>query len=70
MLTLQTSSDAIVRFANIKKDEDLLKVVSAGQLLEREFMVHDKFCREYTCLPKDETVRWLTFHIKNENAKY
>ena len=56
LLTLQTSDDAIVRFANIKEDEDMLKIVCDGKLLEREFMVHDKCYREYTRLPKDETV--------------
>ena len=71
MLTLQTSADAIVRFANIKEDEDMLKIVSDGKLLERgELMVHEKCYREYTRLPKDKTVRYLKFHIKNANAKY
>ena len=70
LLTLQTSADAIVRFANIKEDEDMLKIVCDGKLLEREFMVHDKCYREYTCLPKDETVKCLKFHIKNANTKY
>ena len=56
LLTLQTSADVIVRFANIKEDEDMLKIVCDGKLLEREFMVHDKCYREYTRLPKDETV--------------
>ena len=68
-LTLQISADAIVRFANMKEDEDMLKVVCDVKLLEREFMVHDKFYREYTRLPKDETVRCLKFHIKNANTK-
>ena len=71
LLTLQTSADEIVRFANIKEDEDMLKIVCDGKLLEREFMVHDKCYREYTRLPKeDETVRCLKFHIKNANTKY
>ena len=65
--TLLTSADAIVRFTNIKKDGD---IESHGKLLEREFMVHDKCYREYTRLPKDETVRCLKFHIKNGNTKY
>ena len=56
LLTLQTSDDAIVRFANIKEDEDMLKIVCDGKLLEREFMVHGKCNREYTHLRKDETV--------------
>ena len=67
LLTLKTSADAIVRFANIKKDEDMLKILCDGKLLEREFMVHDKCYREYTRLAKDETVRYLKFHIKNAN---
>ena len=56
LLTLQTSDDAIVRFANLKEDEDILKFVCDDKLLEREFMVHDKCCREFTRLPKDETI--------------
>ena len=67
LLTLKTSADAIVRFANIKEVGD---IESHGKLLEREFMVHGKCYREYTCLPKDETVRCLKFHIKNVNTKY
>ena len=67
LLTLQTSADAVVRFTNIKEDRD---IDSHGKLLEREFMVHDKCYREYTRLPKDETVRCLKFHIKNVNTKY
>ena len=35
---LQTSAAAIVRFTNIKENED---IESHGELLEREFMVHD-----------------------------
>ena len=66
LLTLQTSADAVVRFT-IKEDRD---IESHGKLLEREFMVHDKCYREYTRLPKDETVRCLKFHIKNVNTKY
>ena len=63
LLTLQTSADAIVRFTDIKEDGDMLKIVSHGKLLEREFMVHRKHTyREYTRLPKDETV--------NVNIKY
>ena len=57
LLTLPKSADAIVSFTNTKKNGDMLKIVSHGKLLEREFMVHDKCYREYTCLPKDETVR-------------
>ena len=67
LLTLQTSADAIVRFTNIKEDGD---IESHGKLLEREFMVHDKCYREYTRLPKNETVRCLKFHIKNVNTKF
>ena len=67
LLTLQTSADAVVRFTNIKEDRD---IDSHGKLLEREFMVHDKCYREYTRLPKNETVRCLKFHIKNVNTKY
>ena len=67
LLTLQTSADAVVRFTNIKEDRD---IESHGKLLEREFMVHYKCYREYTHLPKDETVRCLKFHIKNVNTKY
>ena len=70
LLTLQTSADVIVRFVNIKEDEVMLKIVCDGKLLEREFMVNDKCYREYTRLPKDETVRCLKFHIKNANTKY
>ena len=55
LLTLQTSADAIFWFADIKEDEDMLKIV-----------LHV----EYTRLPKDETVRCLKFHIKNANTKY
>ena len=66
LLTLQTSADAIVRFTNIKEDGD---IESHGKLLERKFMAHGKCCRDYTCLPKDETVRCLKFHIKNVNTK-
>ena len=57
LLTLQTSADAIVRFTNIKEDEEIMKIVSHGKLLEREFMDDGKRYKEYTCLPKDETVR-------------
>ena len=64
LLTLQTSADAIVRFANVKEDEDMLKIVCDGKLLERVFMVHGKCYREYTGLPKDGTVRCLKFHQK------
>ena len=45
LLTLQTSADAIVRFANIKEDKDMLNIVCDGKLLEREFMVHGKCYR-------------------------
>ena len=64
MLTL---ADAVLRFTNIEEDRD---IESHGKLLEREFMVHDKCYREYTRLPKDETVRYLKFYIKNVNTKY
>ena len=57
LLTLQTSADAIVRFTNIKKDRDMVKNFSHDKLLESEFMGHGKCSREYTRLPKDETVR-------------
>ena len=67
LLTLQTSADAVVRFTNIKEDRE---IESHGKLLEREFMVHDKCYREYTHLPKDETVRCLKFHNKNANTMY
>ena len=66
----KTSADAIVRFANIKEDEDMLKIVCDDKLLEREFMVHDKYYREYTRLPKYEKVRCLKFHIKIANTRY
>ena len=69
-MTLQTSADAIVRFANIKEDEDMLKIVCDGKLLERTFRVHDKYYREYTPLSKDETVKCLKFHNKKANTKY
>ena len=69
LLTLQTSVDAIVRLTNIKEGGDILKIVSHGKFLEREFMVRDKCCREYTRSTKDVTVRWLKFHIKNVNTK-
>ena len=67
---MQTSPDAIVRFTNIKDDEGMLKIVSHGKLLEREFIVHGNCYREYTRLPKNKTARWLKFHIKNVNSKY
>ena len=67
LLTLPTSADAVVTFTNIKEDKDM---ESHGKLLKREFMVHEKCYREYTRLPKDETVRCLKFHIKNGNTKY
>ena len=51
-------------------DGDMLKIVSHGKLLEREVMVHEKCYREYTRLPKDETVSCLKLHIKNVNTKY
>ena len=70
LLTLQTSADVIVRFTNVKKDRDMLKIVSQGKLLKREFMDHGKHYKEYTCLPKDETVRCLKYQIKNVNVKY
>ena len=64
LLTVQTSANVIVRFANIKEHQYIFKIVCDGKLLEREFMAHDK------CLPKAETVRCLKFHIKNTNTKY
>ena len=70
LLTLWTSADAIIRFTNMKEDGYMLKIESHGKLLEREFMVHDKCYREYTRLPKDETVRCLKFHNKNANTTY
>ena len=70
LLTLQTSADAIVRFTNIKEDGDMLKIVFHGNMLEREFMVHGKCYREYTRLPKDETVRCLTFYIISTRFLY
>ena len=54
-MNLQTSADAIIRFANIKEDEDMVKTVCNSKLLESERMVLDKCYREYTRLPKDET---------------
>ena len=54
LLTQQTSADAIVWFTNIKEDGG---IQFRGKVLEREFMVHSKCYREYTRLPKDETVR-------------
>ena len=68
-LTLQTSADAIVRFTNIKEDDDMLKIVCDGKLLQREFIVPGKCYREYTRSPKDEAVRCLRFNIKNANTK-
>ena len=70
LFTLQTSADAIIRFANIKEDEGMLIIFYEGKLLEREFMVHGKCYREYNRLQKDETVRYLKVHIKNTNTKY
>ena len=70
LLTLQASANAIGRFTSIKEAGEMLKNVSHGKMLEIEFMVHDKCNREYTRLPKDETVRWLKFHTKNINTKY
>ena len=67
LLTLQTSADATVKFTNMKEDGD---IKSHGKLLERKFMVHDKCYREYSRLPKDETVRCLKFHNKNANTRY
>ena len=49
--TLQTSA-AIVRFTNIKEDGDMLETKSHGKLLERE----------YTHLPKNDTVRCEVSH--------
>ena len=57
LLTLQASANAIGRFTSIKEAGEMLKNVSHGKMLEIEFMVHDKCNREYTRLPKDETVR-------------
>ena len=34
---MQTSADTRARFANIKEDGDLMKIVSSGKLLEKEF---------------------------------
>ena len=48
LLTLQTSTDAIVRFTIILEDRDILKTDFHGKLLEREFIVHDTCYREYT----------------------
>ena len=48
LLTLQTSTDAIVRFTIILEDRDILKTDFHGKLLEREFRVHDTCYREYT----------------------
>ena len=70
LLTLQASANAIGRFTSIKEAGEMLKNVSHGKMLEIEFMVHDKYNREYTRLPKDETVWWLKFHTKNINTKY
>ena len=67
LLTLQTLADAVVRFTDIKEDRD---IESHGKLLEREFMAHGERYREYTRLPKDETVSCLKFYIKNVNTKY
>ena len=64
---MQISSDAIVVFTNIKGDGE---IESHGKLLEREFMVHGKCYREYSRLPKDETVRYLKFLIENVNNTY
>ena len=58
LLTLQTPADAIVRFTNIKEDGDMLKIVSQCKLSDRESVDHGKRYREYTRLPKDETVRY------------
>ena len=66
--TLQTST-AILRFANIKEDGDMLKIFSGGKPLEKELMVDDKCYKEYTCLPKDKTARCPKFHIKNAITK-
>ena len=44
-------------YSDIKEDKGMLKIVSDGKLLEKEFMVHYKWYREYTRLPKDVTVR-------------
>ena len=48
----------------------MLKIACDGKHLEREFMVYGKCYREYTRLPKAETVRYLKFHIENANTKY
>ena len=42
LLILQTSVDGIVRFTNMKKDEYMQKIASKGELLQMEFLVHDK----------------------------
>ena len=65
--TLQTSAEAIVWFDNIKEHGE---IESHGKLFEREFMVPDKCYKEYNRLPKDETVRYLKFLIKNVNTTY
>ena len=65
--TLQTSAEAIVWFAKIKEHGE---IESHGKLFEREFMVPDKCYKEYNRLPKDETVRYLKFLIKNVNTTY
>ena len=57
LLTLQTSADAMVRFTNIKEDGEIMKIVSHGKLLEREFMDHSKCYMEHTSLPKYETMK-------------
>ena len=58
-MALKTLPDAIIRFTNIKVDESMLKTVADGKLLLRKFMVHGKCYKEYTYLPKGETVRYL-----------
>ena len=63
LLTLQTSTDAIVRSLTSRKMGKLYP-------MEREFMVHDKCYKEYTHLPKDKTVRYHKFPIENVNTTY
>ena len=40
LLTVQTSTNVIVRFANIKEHQYIFKIVCDGKLLEREFMTN------------------------------
>ena len=45
LLTLQTSADAIVRFTNINEDGNVLEIQPHDKLLERKFMIHEKYYR-------------------------